>query len=106
MKLKTERELTAFMLGIEAGRIFKMHHSGTNACCTFFENFDDDGVIAVYLSDGRIYYDSPEAESVDGQEDYRHEALMGMHIRAKRDAKRAFEFYKAKQAEKATEGQK
>ncbi len=106
MKLKTERELTAFMLGIEAGRIFKMHHSGTNSCSTFFHNFDDDSVIAVYLSDGRIYFDSPEAESGEGQEDYRHEALMGMHIRAKRDARRAFEFYKAKQAEKATEGQK
>lgn len=106
MKLKTERELTAFMLGIEAGRIFKMHHGGSNPHCTFFQNFDDESVIAVYLSDGSVYFDASEAESVDGQEDYRHEALVGMHTRAKQSAKEAFEIYKAKQAEKATEGQK
>lgn len=106
MKIKGQRELAAFMAGVEVGRIFKMVEGGFTESFVWFENFDESTQIAVWFESGAVYFESPAQDSVELYDDIRHDALQGIMLRAKQSAKTATRNHNAKKAEATEKGNK
>ena len=106
MKIKTHKELAAFMAGVEVGRVFKMMEAGATKDFVWFESFNNQDQISVHFQDGSVYYESfPEGEE-NPLDEYKHHALIGIHTESKARAKELWTRHKAKKAEQQTKGAK
>ena len=106
MKIKTHRELAAFMAGIEAGRLFKLMDGGRTDQFVWFENFEDMTHVAVYFCDGSVYFENHSSDPIEPEDDIRHHALQGMLSNALIRAKESFKHYEATKADAKEKGNK
>jgi len=106
MKLKTTKEIAAFMAGIEAGRMFNLYHSHSNGSGVYWQTTESetDG-LWLQLHSGQVYFQCYD-DSEDIWRDPRPAAIEGIICRSYTDAQAAKKHYAQWQAEKQAKGGK